>query len=305
MGIRTYIAIGLGFMITLGAKAGTNSWIAGGSSFWDTGSDWSLSSAPSITDFADFITNATTKAVSIDQADTLDFASELTISNLTVTASGSSTNTLNLTNMNAGARIPLNVLNGLTIGSGAKLEIDNSMLQTYNCMITNGSTLVFALGNNSSPVVVSNNLTLGGTLHVTDSGGFTNASSYTLFTYGGTLTYSVLAVASMPTNTTCVVSTNIIGQVDLVVTVIPPSLLPFQIISILRSTNDITVTWTTGAAGTDHVQAGNGDANGSFDTNNFADIDEINVSANTTNSYTDIGGATNMPSRFYRIYFPH
>jgi hypothetical protein len=305
VGIRTIVAIGLG-LIAVSAQANTNSWIAGSPNFWDTSGDWSLGEAPSITDSGDFITNATSKVVSIDNFDTSSEADELTISNLTVTGFGSATNTLNLTNMNAGVRIPLTILNGLTIGNGGRLQINNSMLQTLNGTLTSGSILAFALGTDSTPVVVSNNLALAGTLNVNSTGGFTN-TTYTLFTYGGTLIYSGLVVGTTPTNATCVVSTNTLGQVNLVVTLTSPAApLPFQIISIVRNTNDIAITWTTSATGTNFVQAGNGDANGSYDTNNYQNIDgPVIVGVGTTNTYTDVGGATNTPSRFYRILYSH
>jgi hypothetical protein len=78
-----------------------------------------------------------------------------------------------------------------------------------------------------------------------------------------------------------------------------------EITSIARSTNDITITWTTSSAGTNFVQAENGGANG-YNTNNFQTIDgPVIVSAGATNSYTDVGGATNTPSRFYRILYSH
>jgi hypothetical protein len=305
MGIKTIVAIGLGVIaITAQTSALTNSWTSGETDYWDEGGDWSLGVAPSITDTGDFITNLTSKVVLIDYYDTGSLPSELTISNLTVAGFAGGTNTLNLTNMNLGAAIPLNVLNGLTFGTGGLLQINNSMLQTLNGTFTGGSILQFALGTNFSPVVVSNNLALAGTLNVTDGGGFTN-TTYTLFKYGGTLTYAGLIVGSTPSNSTCVVSTSTVGQVNLVVTLASPaSPLPFQIISIVRNTNDITVTWTTSAAGTDYVQAGNGGANGSYSTNSFQDIGTVSVSAGTTNSYTDTGGATNTPSRFYRIRYP-
>jgi hypothetical protein len=311
MGIRTIIAIGLG-LIAVSAQAAptTNSWVYTGANVnnyhWDVDNSWSLGAAPSSSDYADYITNAVTKTVVINANDTSFAPSTLTISNLTVAGLGSTTNTLSLTNMNAGVPIPLTILNGLTIGNGGRLEIDNSMLQASNATFTSGSILLFALGTNSSPVVVSNNLVLAGTLDVADGGGLTT-SNYTLFTYGGTLSYSGLVIGSTPSNATCVVSTNIIGQVNLAVTLTPPvSPLPFQIIAIARNTNDITVMWTTSASGTNFVQAGNGDANGSYDTNNFQDIyGPVIVSVGTTNSYTDVGGATNTPSRFYRILYSH
>jgi hypothetical protein len=309
MGIRTIIAIGLSLIaVSVQAAPTTNSWISGESNFWDIDGAWSLNMSPNDTNVNgyDFITNATTKAVFIDEDDTAFFDYELTVSNLTVAGSGTTTNTLSLTNMNEGAEIPLIILNALTIGNGGRLQINNSMLQAANGTFTSGSALLLALGTNSSPIVVSNNLVLAGTLDVTDGGGLTT-TNYTLFTYGGTLSYAGLVIGSTPSNATCVVSTNTIGQVNLGVTVTtPPSPLPFQITSIVRSTNNITVTWTTAAAGTNFVQAGDGDANGMYDTNNYQNIGQpFTVLAGMTNSYTDIGGATNTPSRFYRILYSH
>jgi len=303
VGIRTIVAIGLG-LIAVSAQATTNSWVSASSHAWDVDGDWSLHAAPSIADAGDFITNAISKVVSIDLNDTSDFPDELTVSNLTVSGPGGTTNTLNLTNMNEGVPIPLTILNGLTIGNGGRLQINNSMLQTLNGTFTSGSILAFALGTNSSPIVVSNNLALAGALNVNDGGGFTN-TTYTLFTYGGTITYSGLIVGTMPTNATCVVSTNTVGQVNLIVTLTSPAApLPFQIISIVRNTNDVMIMWTTSATGTNFVQAGNGDANGSYDTNNYQNIDgPVIVGVGTTNTYTDVGGATNTPSRFYRILY--
>jgi hypothetical protein len=54
---------------------------------------------------------------------------------------------------------------------------------------------------------------------------------------------------------------------------------------------------------TNALQAATGDANGGY-TNNFADISGpiiINVTGDTMTNYVDAGGATNVPSRFYRI----
>ena len=75
----------------------------------------------------------------------------------------------------------------------------------------------YQLGTNSDQTVVSGNLTLLGTLNITDAGGFTNAT-YTLFTYGGTLTYNGLTIGTTPSsNFTYAVSTNTPGQVTLIV----------------------------------------------------------------------------------------
>ena len=62
---------------------------------------------------------------------------------------------------------------------------------------------------------MTGNLTLGGTLNIADAGGFTNAT-YTLFTYGGALTYNGLTVGTKPNATfTYTVDTNTIGVVKL------------------------------------------------------------------------------------------
>jgi hypothetical protein len=202
--------------------------------------------------------------------------------------------------MNLGALVPLHVLNTLTISAGGQLQIDYSMLVASNAVISTNATLLFALGTNSIPVVVSDNLTLAGTLNVADAGGFFSASSYTLFTYGGALNYSGLTIGTTPSNVTCTIDTSVAGLINLTVSggVTPPSTGTFQIVSITRSVNDITIAWTAASTGTNVVQAENGNCN----TNNFSDISgSIIVSGGVTNSYIDVGGATNAPSRFYRV----
>jgi hypothetical protein len=303
MGIRISIVIGLALIaVSVHAAPTTNSWIAGESSFWDLDGDWSLNQSPNDTNVNGytFITNAVSKAVSIDDDDTLFFDYELTVSNLTVAGSGSTTNALNLTNMNDGVAVPLIILNTLTIGNGGRLQMYNSMLQTENGTFTSGSVLLFALGTNSSPVVVSNNLVLAGTLDVTDGGGFSNAT-YTLFTYAGTLTYNGLTVGTLPDGASATI-TNIAGQVNLVVSgVTSGSTSSVQVVSIVRSTNDIVITWKATGAQTDVVQAMNGGTSG-YSTNGFQAISgSIVLSGSTTTNYLDQGGATNYPSRYYRV----
>jgi polygalacturonase/PKD repeat protein len=105
----------------------------------------------------------------------------------------------------------------LTLG-GSTLTVSNGL------NLGGASTLNFAVGTNATEIVVTGNLTLGGTLNVTDGGGFTNGT-YTLFTYGGALTYNGLAIGASPsTNFTYTVSTNTAGQVNLIVAlpVVPP-----------------------------------------------------------------------------------
>jgi hypothetical protein len=77
----------------------------------------------------------------------------------------------------------------------------------------------------------------------------------------------------------------------------------FRILSVAQETTDVVITWAAGAGRTNVVQATAGDANGGY-TNNFSDISGLIIlsgSGDVTNSYTDVGGATYIPSRYYRI----
>lgn len=143
----------------------------------------------------------------------------------TVTNSAANANTVTMTGLWAPSNTVMSLFNGLaeTADSGAfganpVLTLANSMLTVSNSMSLGGSsTLNYGLGTNTTETVVTGNLTLGGTLNVADGGGFTNGT-YTLFTYGGALTYGGLTVGTKPnTNFTYTVSTNTAGQVNLVV----------------------------------------------------------------------------------------
>jgi hypothetical protein len=319
MGIRKIVAIVSLGLIAINVHAGsTNSWKAAGSTFWDTDNAWSLNAEPSLTDTADFITNAASKIVTIDSVVVSD--SILTISNLTVGGVGSSTNTLLLNE--GGTNVPLEILSSMLVSNGGLLQITNSFLQVdgnvggmftllgsmrvlnkakvqvNKAVISNGAVMQFALGTGSIPVAVTTDLTLGGTLNIVDGGGFTN-TTYTLFTYGGGLINNGPVIGTTPTNSTCVLDTSIPGQVNVIVTLPqPPSSGAFRIVSVARSANDIVITWTAANAGANEIQAENGNCN----TNNFADISaSIAVNAGVTNTYTDVGGVTNAPSRFYRV----
>ena len=78
----------------------------------------------------------------------------------------------------------------------------------------------------------------------------------------------------------------------------------FQITNIRTVTNDVLLTWNTIADATNVVQATPGGPGGSYNTNNFADISgDIVVSGlgQVSTNYTDAGGATNFPARYYRV----
>ena len=74
----------------------------------------------------------------------------------------------------------------------------------------------------------------------------------------------------------------------------------FRIISTARQGNDFVVTWTTAGGRTNVVQAATG---GNY-TTNFADISGLIILpgiGDVTTNYIDVGGATNTPSRYYRV----
>jgi photosystem II stability/assembly factor-like uncharacterized protein len=75
----------------------------------------------------------------------------------------------------------------------------------------------------------------------------------------------------------------------------------FRITSILRTNNNIRVTWMTGVARTNALQATGGIGGGNYGTNNFADIFIVTNTVGTITNYLDVGSATNKPARYYRV----
>jgi polygalacturonase len=76
-----------------------------------------------------------------------------------------------------------------------------------------------------------------------------------------------------------------------------------QIISTVQQSSDMMVTWTTAGGKTNVVQAAAGGVNGSY-TTNYTDISGLTIisgSGDTATNYIDSGGATNIPSRYYRV----
>ena len=77
----------------------------------------------------------------------------------------------------------------------------------------------------------------------------------------------------------------------------------FKILSVSPQGNDMAIIWNTAGGHTNAVQAGTGDLNGGYNTN-FVDISGPILIAGTgdaSTNYLDQGGATNNPSRYYRI----
>ena len=101
--------------------------------------------------------------------------------------------------------------------SAGTLTINN------NLILNSGSVLNFELGTTSDKVVVTGNLTLGGTLNVSALSGF-STNTYTLFTYNGTLTGALPSIGAFPASYVGILDTNTPGQVRLAVQLpTPPS----------------------------------------------------------------------------------
>jgi len=89
-----------------------------------------------------------------------------------------------------------------------------------NLTVDVAATNAFALGSNSAQVAVSGDLTLGGTLNVTDAGGLTTSTNI-LFTYTGALAFTPLTVNMPSPSFGYTVDTNEAGKVKLIVSSAP------------------------------------------------------------------------------------
>lgn len=109
----------------------------------------------------------------------------------------------------------LTFTNGGTLSGnqGATLSVTGAI------NLANNTVVNAALGAASTTPLFSagNGLTLGGTLNVTDQGGF-GAGVYRLFNYGGALTNNGMTLGTMPTGVNAsnlMIQTSVIGQVNL------------------------------------------------------------------------------------------
>ena len=93
-----------------------------------------------------------------------------------------------------------------------------SIFSSNSLSFGNSAVLNYDLGTSSDSVTVNDNLKLGGTLNITDVGGF-GSGNYTLFTYAGVLSAGTLTVGTTPNGSlTYAINTNTAGLVILQVT---------------------------------------------------------------------------------------
>jgi autotransporter-associated beta strand protein len=165
-------------------------------------------------------------------AGTLTLASTNTFTGPTIVSNGTLLVTGNngpgvVSIMNGATLGGTGVIGGVvTVGNGGALAPGSSagtLSISNNLVLNGGAALRFELGTASDKVVVAGNLTLGGALTVTPLAGFTN-STYTLFTYGGTLSGSLPSIGAIPSGYVASINTNTPGQVNLVVQIPPPAI---------------------------------------------------------------------------------
>lgn len=111
-------------------------------------------------------------------------------------------------------------------------------------LVLDDAALKFDLGTSSDHLVAGGDLTLGGTLAITNAGGF-GPGTYTLITYGGNLAAGSLLVNDAPAGYYYSVSTNIPGQINLIVTLPPPPpVAPSALAATAISSSQIDLAWT-------------------------------------------------------------
>ncbi|MGD0057895.1 MAG: hypothetical protein ABSD58_00615 [Verrucomicrobiia bacterium] len=226
--------------------------------------------------------------------------------------------------LNTGSNVFNNAL-GFTAVSNqvGALVLSNGFTTATNTVLqislgTNYYPIAVGLGQADPPasaLVSNNDLVLNGIINFVNSGGFTD-TTYTLFTYPTSLVgvnsnkfICAPVIGTVPNpSLTYAISTSTPGQINLIVgcTNCAPPVTPVpSITSITRvnSGHDILLQWNTNGTTNNHVQVTTGTANGSYSASGFANLANIVVTTATTN-YVDVGGATNTPSRYYRISSP-
>jgi len=221
-----------GTTLQIGALSGDSSTMLLGGSTAGNVFTWQIGGANADATFAGIITEQNTNAITaIEKIGTgtwtltgsNTFVGGMTVSEGTLqvnNTTGSATGT-NQVFVASGATLsgsgiiggPTAFDDGATLTPGAgigTLTISNEL------DLSDQTVLQFGLGTASDKVVVSGNLTLGGLLNITNTGGF-GVGAYTLFTYGGALTMGNLTVASAPAGFVCTISTNTPGRVQLIV----------------------------------------------------------------------------------------
>ncbi len=158
--------------------------------------------------------------------DSSGFTGTTTISDGTVLVDGTLGGSVAVNGGTLGGSGTLDGSVSVTDGTIAAGNSPGTLTIAGDLALSSGSTLDFDLGSptgtagvDSDLIVVGGDLTLDGTLNVTDAGGF-GAGLYRLIDYGGTLTDNGLDIGTAPSgydSTNLTVQTATVGQVNLLV----------------------------------------------------------------------------------------
>lgn len=194
--MRISFAYGLAVLlvcrITATGQVQSNSWVCTGSGDWGVASNWSAGTVPDYTFSVVVVSNEMSKFVTISSNTAANFPGTMIVSNLTLSAA-EGVNELQLTNV--GSATPLEILNGLQMLRGGRLDVDNSFLQIDSSagggFFVNGIVSVLNGGQISAAcqqMSVSNGMFFANELDVSSDPG----AQGTLTLNGGTITLSSL-----------------------------------------------------------------------------------------------------------------
>src|SRR6266404_2151268 len=180
------------FPLSSSVTAQTNSWTAASDGSWQDGVKWSLGVAPDTAQSV-LITNEGGQMVVIDSTTSGTFSNTMTVSNLTVSGTGTATNTLFLSN--SGTNIPLRIHDSLTVASGGNVSMTNAVVFLEG-LVDGAFSLEGSATLADSQLLLSNNvaLTVG-----TANGGLLSIA-------GGTNLISGDVYVGFPTNSTGAIS---------------------------------------------------------------------------------------------------
>lgn len=139
-------------------------------------------------------------------------------------------------------------LKNTNVFNASPLTLSASTLTISNNLSLGASSVLnFVLGTNGAKMAVVSNLVLNGTINVSAGAGFTNGT-YTILTYGKTLTWGTPVLGGTPAGYVCAFDTNTAGQVNFVADIPPQIVLqPTNVTAVAGGNAQFSVT-ASGAA---------------------------------------------------------
>jgi autotransporter-associated beta strand protein len=182
---------------------------------------------------------------------------------------------------------------GATLAPGSNGS--GTLTITNDLGLNNASILQFQLGTSSIQVSVAGDLTLGGTLNISAAAGF-GPGTYTLFTYGGTLSVGTLTLGSVPAGYNYTLDTSVLGQVNLVV-----AQLGLRFGTIRSTSTGLVMSGSGGASKATYYLLGT--TNLATPLTSWTRLLTNQLDANGNFNFTNAPSA-NSPNNFYRLQLP-